>query len=119
MSWTGLDNIGDVEPLGEDDRLILDDVKAVLEKHGALHRFGLMLMHSHFPLASDEVLVETIDGPNRTLTIKPMPAHEVSENRLVPTSWRLDAASHQPFCVRYCHPGHFHATRDEGTNGNV
>ncbi|MDT0449491.1 hypothetical protein RM609_10460 [Streptomyces sp. DSM 40473] len=38
---------------------------AVLEKHGNLDRFGLCLLHDHFPVASDEVLVETHDADAR------------------------------------------------------
>ena len=110
MGWAGLDNIDDVDPLGDDDRRVMDEVKAILEKHGALERFGLTLLHSHFDLAPDEILVETVDVSKRTLKVQPVPAGEVRPSDLVATSWRLDGPGYQPLCGTYCHrSGDFHA----------
>lgn len=110
MSWSGLGDIDDVEPLGEDDKRVMDEVREVLAKHGALERFGLTLLHSHFALAPNEVLVETVDVETRTLTVRPTRSGDVRASDLVPTSWRLDGPSHQPMCGTYCHrSGDFHA----------
>jgi hypothetical protein len=57
----------EVEGLGPRDAEFVRDLVAVLEKHGNLDRFGLCLLHDHFPLAADEVLVETNDPGTRTL----------------------------------------------------
>ncbi|WP_307806356.1 hypothetical protein [Streptomyces sp. FH025] len=48
----------------------MSDLVAVLERHGNLDRFGLCLLHDHFPVASDEILVETHDSDARTLHIQ-------------------------------------------------
>jgi hypothetical protein len=45
--------------LGDRDRAVMDEVREVLAKHGALGRFGLTLLHSHFEVAHDEVLAES------------------------------------------------------------
>lgn len=60
----------DAEPLGPQDAEFTRDIKAVLEKHGNLDRFGLVLLHDHFSVDSDEVAVETNDPQARTLHVE-------------------------------------------------
>ncbi|WP_330337959.1 hypothetical protein [Streptomyces sp. NBC_00557] len=62
-----LPSFEEAEGLGPQDAEFVKDLVAVLEKHGNLNRFGLCLLHDHFPLAADEVLVETNDPRARTL----------------------------------------------------
>ncbi|MGW3204565.1 hypothetical protein [Streptomyces sp. NPDC001135] len=59
----------EAEGLGPQDAEFVRDLVAVLAKHGNLDRFGLCLLHDHFPLATDEVLVETNDPVARTLRV--------------------------------------------------
>ncbi len=95
--------IDSIEPMGDGDRVVIDAVREVLEQHGALERFGLTLLHSHFDLNDDEILVEKVDAENRTLTISPMPAQEaMASGDPIETSWRLDSPSGNPQCLVYC-----------------
>lgn len=64
---SSLPRFEEAEPLGPQDAAFVQDLVAVLEKHGNLQRFGLCLLHDHFPLAADEILVETTDTETRTL----------------------------------------------------
>ncbi|MER6085285.1 hypothetical protein [Streptomyces sp. NPDC001833] len=64
---TSLPRFEEAEPLGPEDAEFVRDLAAVLAKHGNLNRFGLCLLHDHFPIAPDEVLVETNDSAARTL----------------------------------------------------
>ncbi|AKJ10980.1 hypothetical protein ACWGLF_09285 [Streptomyces puniciscabiei] len=57
----------EAEGLGPQDTEFVKDLVAVLAKYGNLDRFGLCLLHDHFPLSADEVLVETNDPEARTL----------------------------------------------------
>jgi hypothetical protein len=57
----------EAEGLGPQDAEFVKDLVAVLAKHGNLNRFGLCLLHDHFPLRTGEVLVETNDPEARTL----------------------------------------------------
>ncbi|MFF2511252.1 hypothetical protein [Streptomyces sp. NPDC058086] len=57
----------DAEELGPQDAQFVQDLVSVLEKHGNLDRFGLCLLHEHFPLAAGEVMVESCDPRARTL----------------------------------------------------
>ncbi|WEO95517.1 hypothetical protein A6P39_016640 [Streptomyces sp. FXJ1.172] len=57
----------EAEGLGPQDAEFVRDLVAVLARHGNLNRFGLCLLHDHFPIAADEILVETNDSRARTL----------------------------------------------------
>lgn len=86
------DRIDAVDSLGPQDEAVIDQVRKVLEENDALDRFGITLLHSHFDLGDDEVLVETVDAEARTLTIRPERKAKLDEEAdPVVTSWRLVA----------------------------
>lgn len=87
LSWRDLLDIGEIKPLGPDDIPVLKEIRDVLAKHGALDRFGVTLQHKHFDLADDEMLVETTDLDNRTLTIKPRKKTEHIST--IETAWKF------------------------------
>jgi hypothetical protein len=105
------ERIDAVETVGPQDEAVIDEVRKVLENHGALDRFGLTLLHSHFDVAPDEVLVETVDAEARTLTIRPRPKAELDEKAdPIETSWRLSPDGGRE-CIVYCYRpkgGDFH-----------
>lgn len=85
-----LPEIEEIEPLGPSDSTCLDEIRDVLVRHGAIERFGITLLHDHFEVASDEVLVETCDPESRVLTVTPARFGCVTdEARLVETNWRF------------------------------
>jgi len=108
MNWSGLPDISTVDRISDEDRRIMSEVKDVLERNSAVDRFGVTLLHSHFDLAADELLVETVDTKNRTLQIKVVsPSVAADADELVPTSWRLDGP--EPVPLSYCwRSGDFH-----------
>jgi hypothetical protein len=83
----GLGSFEDAQGLGSDDREFVNDLVAVLEKHGNLDRFGLCLLHDHFSVAEDEVLVETNDPEARTLHVSVEKARESGHTK--PSQWRF------------------------------
>jgi hypothetical protein len=95
-----LRDIDEVEPLGPQDRACVDEIRAILAKHDALQRFGLTLLHDHFPVADDEVLVEEIDVVTRTLTSRPEKIDP--DERVIETSWRLDDMTGMARCRTVC-----------------
>jgi hypothetical protein len=103
MVWTGLPSIDEMPPLSESDQVVVDEIRQVLIKHGALNRFGINLLHSHFELRGDEVLVEHVDRTARTLTTRPLPVGELRRRSLVPTAFRLDETDEVPLAVQYCY----------------
>ncbi|MEU4211926.1 hypothetical protein AB0F13_18295 [Streptomyces sp. NPDC026206] len=83
----GLPRFEEAEPLGPQDAEFVQDLVAVLEKHGNVERFGLCLLHGHFPLAADEILVETTDAETRTLRTSVEKASRTRHNK--PSQWRF------------------------------
>ena len=97
-----LPNIDAVPPFSADDQACFDEIRAVLAKHGKLTRFGVALLHDHFHVAEDEVLLETCDAKSRTLTVRP--AKISSGDAFVETIWSLDVpyAGVKKVCVQLC-----------------
>jgi len=97
-------NVDDVVPYNEGDFAVMAEVKAVLAKHNAQSRFGIMLLHDHFPVADDEVMVEFEDAQNRTLTTKPVKASQLVDMpvTLMETQWRLDTSDTLDQPTRRC-----------------
>jgi hypothetical protein len=85
-----LRHISEVEPLSDQDRPLFNDLIAVLKKYDALDRFGITLLHKHFEMAEDEVLLETTDLRTRIQTIEPVKKSELDGVEAIETSWRLD-----------------------------
>lgn len=72
MQWSDLEHIADVKPIGDDDAQCLEEVRLVLQKHNSLDRFGIALLHSHFELAADEMMLETTDAERREHVVRPV-----------------------------------------------
>ncbi|MFF5701235.1 hypothetical protein ACFY7H_01785 [Streptomyces sp. NPDC012794] len=84
----------EAEGLGPSDAAFVRDLVEVFEKHGNLDRFGLCLLHDHFPLGPDEVMVETNDPATRTLH-----AHVEKKDRtrhVKPSQWRFAPHGAEP-----------------------
>ena len=93
--------IEEIAPLGPGDAACMDELREVLDKHGKIGRLGVFLLHSHFGLTDDEVMVETTDAENRTLTIRPVNREDAGRLRLVETSWSF-MGEHGLGCETYC-----------------
>lgn len=89
MEWSPLPDISETPPISDADTACLRELQAVLEKHDATGRFGLTLMHKHFDIAEDEMLVEFPDVESRTLVTKVMRQDSVPKNELTITSVSL------------------------------
>lgn len=99
-----LPDISEVEHLTAKDDELVRELREVLRRHDATGRFGLMLLHQHFDIADDEILVETVDVEGRTLTVRPLPAAPYVDMRSIETQWRLDTDSVLQRYVQVC-PG--------------
>jgi hypothetical protein len=82
--------VEDAVPLDPRDEALVAEVREVLERHGALGRFGLALLHRHFVLADDEILVESTDVERRVQRIEPLKSHDPVIANSIETAWRLD-----------------------------
>ncbi|WP_291052590.1 hypothetical protein [Hyphomonas sp.] len=104
MQWARLKDIHEVDPINGEDSACMLELYEVLKKHGRQDRFGIAMLHKHFDVADDEVLVETTDVEGRMLTIEPMKASEAKG--FIETIWKLDEAGvhAQGVCVTFCKP---------------
>jgi hypothetical protein len=93
-------DIGRVTPLSEGDEALFDELHAVLKKHGALHRFGVSLLHQHFPIGDSEVLLEATDKQGRIQVTRPVDKSELIGVRQIETAWRLDTG--KPISILNC-----------------
>jgi len=118
--WASVRDIHDIEhDLSQADIDCLTEVRAALERHGRLERFGVMLLHKHFDIASDECLLETIDTERRELIVRPVPKSQLPQ--AIQTQWRLVDRSPLQWCEAWCnysggthHHGHqHHVSRDD------
>lgn len=100
---TQLPDLVDVEPFGPSDEAIFEDLREVLRRHDALGRFGVVLLHQHFPIADDERLVEFVDAEHRTLTIRPVSIENDVAVRAMETQWRLDQPTPTLGCEQWCY----------------
>jgi hypothetical protein len=104
-----LPDITDVRPVGPADRACLTELRAVLARHAALDRFGITLLHDHFPMGDDEQLMETCDPATRTLTIRPEALDEIDHRSgsVIETMWHFDPVSEDALAGLVCKVGCF------------
>ena len=89
MAYAGLPDIDSVQPKTKADNPLFKELAVVLEKHGALDRFGITLLHTHFPVGENEMLLETTDRDAREQRVCPIALAEVEGLDMIETSWRL------------------------------
>lgn len=96
-AYHALKDINEIDPLTDEDHATLQMVREVLRKRNAIDKFGISLLHDHFDVNDDEILLETNDPVTRTLIIKPYRNEElkeadidIEENGFVQTNWRFD-----------------------------
>jgi hypothetical protein len=92
-------DINDVTSLTDSDAPMVQEIVDVLRKYDALDRFGLTLLHQHFPISDDEVLLESTDISARTQLIRPVPKASLESLDYVETSWRLDTGVPMMHCA--------------------
>jgi hypothetical protein len=118
IQWTSLTDIDEIQPIDDRDYEVLDDLRSVLAKHGYTHRFGICLLHKHFDLGNDEVLMETTDASARISTLAVQRRGEQTTNS-IETMWKFSDKS-GPLavtkCVARCHydSGHRQVHSKEG-----
>lgn len=102
-TFTSLPDLADVRQVGVEDVAVFVELREVLQRHDALSRFGVVLLHQHFPLSAHERLVEFVDTERRTLTIRPVSVDDRHAANAIQTQWRLDDASELLACEQWCY----------------
>lgn len=94
-----LPSLKNVPPMNAEDQECLEEVAKVLKRHGRLDRFGVTLLHQHFPIGDDEVMLETNDPILRTLEMRPSLKADIEKQDARITGWRLDSGTPLMACV--------------------
>ena len=85
----------------------------MLEKYNCLERFGVSLLHSHFQLADDEMMLETTNVTNREHWVRPVKKADIEKDGLTAqaTILRFDQMGWSQACGCYPHnQGHGHSS---------
>lgn len=90
------------EALDGTDFECFSEIKKVLEKYGKSDRFGVALLHKHFEMEGQEVLVETTDVENRSMSIQPQ-ILDSSNINMIDTQWYLGGS--MPLSLVKCRTG--------------
>src|SRR4051812_25636345 len=113
MQWASIKDLHECEPLSDADLECMKDVRAALEKHGKLDRFAVHLIHKHFDVAEDEILVEYSEAANREQFFRVEKASSEAATHAIPTTWTLGNMEPMASCVCAYRVGVGHLGRHE------
>ena len=85
VQWAKLRQIEDLEPIGEQDYEVLEEIREVLIRQGYQDRFGVCLLHKHFDVQPGEAFLEQSDENARISTITVVP--EAVAKEAIETAW--------------------------------
>lgn len=89
MQWAKVEDLHNVAPLCDKDIECMKEVREVLRRHDKLDRFALHLIHKHFDLADDEILMEYSDPSIREQYFRPEKVENEISVQAIPTTWTL------------------------------
>jgi hypothetical protein len=103
LQWNSLEHIDEVRPIDDGDAACLEEIRVVLAKYGYLDRFGVALLHSHFELADDEMMLETTDVEQREHWVRPVKKSHLEQADLRPqtTVVRFGETGFSQYCGCY------------------
>lgn len=105
MQWASIADLHDVPALSDSDFDCMRDIREVLVKHGMLDRFAVHLIHKHFELEEDEILVEYNDAGPREQYFRVEKATPNILANSIPTTWTLEGMVPLARCVCATRPG--------------
>lgn len=82
-------DIDAVSPLSETDKFCLNEIAKVLSQHKLEGRFGITLLHKHFDISDDEIMLETQDRARRELRSAPVKMTSLRDVPFTETQWRV------------------------------
>ncbi len=111
--WSSLPDIADVPRIDDMDYECLDEIRDVLVRHNAIGRFGVHLVHKHFNVAPDEVLVEYTDIEARTLNcrVEKRMNGDIEPKNRIETMWSFVGDGATRVCDQQCVYNHSHQNR--------
>jgi hypothetical protein len=89
LQWTDIAHIKDIDSISSEDHECLEEIRDILARHSRLNKFGIALLHHHFPLHDTEILVESVDPYGRTLSSTPVAWSKIDRAKVMETLWRF------------------------------
>jgi len=101
--YRDLKDIDETPNISAEEQQQLERLAVFMAAEGMTERFGITLLHKHFEVADDEMLLESCDPENRTLTIQPVKKAELAKTKGAhrKTQWRYDGVNGL-VCVLLC-----------------
>ncbi|MCB0448176.1 MAG: hypothetical protein KDD03_11840 [Gelidibacter sp.] len=97
-------DIDEVEPINDKDHEVLEEIRNILVKHQYTERFGITLLHKHFDIADDEILMETTDEVARTSVVQAQKKDGQEKINSIETMWKFsDDIMADTVCKQVCH----------------
>jgi hypothetical protein len=90
MQWAHVRDLHECAPLAADDLACMSELRAVLARHGKLARFAVHLIHKHFDMSPDEILVEYSDAATREQYFRVEKRDADATRDAIPTTWTLE-----------------------------
>lgn len=103
-NWNDLPNFMETHELTDHDEKCLEELQSVIEKYNLTGKFGVSLLHKHFEIEKDEVLLEKNDPVTRELTSRPIKVASNMEESYAVTQWRFDNGNR--YGCSYCAKNH-------------
>jgi hypothetical protein len=103
-NWNDLPDLMQAHELTKKDEQCLEDIRLVIEKYKLTSKFGISLLHKHFDIEEDEVLLERNDPITRELTLSPLKVTESMNLNYATTQWRFDSGALYGCC--FCAKNH-------------
>jgi hypothetical protein len=63
----------------------------------------MCLLHSHFPIADDESLLEETNVATRTMTLQPVKRTDIVASEVIETNWTLGSGAAVQACTKKTH----------------
>jgi len=109
-NWNDLSNLMDVANLSQTDNDCLNEIQSILNKYDLTQKFGVALLHKHFEIAEDEMLIERTYLKDKRLETKPEKLGDSNPEDFITTMWRFDkeqrygcsVCSRLPLCRLSC-----------------
>jgi hypothetical protein len=107
LEFSSEETLGDVRPLGGQDRDVLADLREILYRYRKIRRFGIRLLHDPLGLGG-RVLLETCDPASRVLTCCTTTENDPGFVEAVPTlfqweaGWDHGSLTTSQGCMQFC-----------------
>lgn len=84
----------------ESDKVCFEEIIKVLKKYNLIDKFGIGLLHDHFPIKEDEILLECTYPHAKTIQTETIKRDNVRDIKHVETAWYFDKETNKIICTQ-------------------